>query len=276
MVAAHEIFREPFPVRLEFESVPTPQNYRDFPDGRSLPATMQVWRVHLKPEQQDYGLVSDPYGFADSPDCEFISSGINSKGPNSVAIGRQGNWFLWGFCAPPSSMTESARKVFLNAIVYMKRFDGQRPLVVDPVRSRTWAEVYAGWYAAKPGFDVAAHSLRCFTKGLLEANGGDLATLEAFVAANRAWLRVAPGTELFDLDAEAKSLGIAIDDPGLIERCVSMLEKGEKVDLARALLARTVEATPGDDAKAWRAWLGKNRARLYFTERGGYRFRVRP
>jgi hypothetical protein len=274
--AAHEIFREPFPVKLDFEAVPTPKHYRDYPEGKSLPDTMQVWRVQVKPGKQVYGLVSDPYGFTDSPDCEFISGGINSKGPNSVAIGRQGNWFLWGFSAPPSSMTESARMVFLNAIVYMKRFDGQAPLVLDPVPSRTWAEVYAGWYAAKPGFDIEDHSRQCFTKGLLDANGGDLSKLAAFVAANRAWIRVAPGTEQFDLDAEAKSLGIAVDDPALIERCVSMLEKGERADLAGTLLARYVDAKPGADAKAWRGWLRENRARLYFTERGGYRFRVRP
>ena len=42
-------------------------------------------------ETVDYGVVSDGHGFEDSPDCERISGGRNSKGPHAVAIGRQAN-----------------------------------------------------------------------------------------------------------------------------------------------------------------------------------------
>ena len=276
MVAAHEIFQQPFPVKLVWDSIPTPKHYRGYPDGTSLPDTIQVWQVQRPAETPNPGLVSDGFGFTDSPDCEFIAGGVSTKGPNAVAIGRQANWLLWGFSAPPSEMTDSARKVFLNAVVYMKRFDGARPLVVDPVGARGWAATFAIWYARRPDYGWASHSTQCFTPRVLEGAEGDLTKLASFVEANLSWIRVEPGTKKFDLDTEAKALGVANNDVALLDRCVTMLEKGDRADLARTLLARYVDANPGTDAKSWRAWLDANRARLYFTDRGGYRFRVRP
>ena len=49
-------------------------------------------------------------------------------------LSRRTNWGVsafqfrndFGIYAAPDRMTESAKKVFLNAIVYMKRFDGHR------------------------------------------------------------------------------------------------------------------------------------------------------
>ena len=275
MATAHEIFQRPFPVKLEWESVPTPKHYRSYPDAKDLPETMQVWNVQRPSTERSRGLVSDGFGFTDSPDCEFIAGGLSSKNRTAVALGRQANWFLWGFSAPPSEMTESARAVFLNTVVYMKRFDGAKLLVADPVEAREWAETFASWYTRDQGFDVVSHSKRCFTPRLLEASGGDLKRLLEFVLANRGCLRVDTGTDRFDIDPDVKSLGLANNDVALIERCVTMLEKGDRADLARTLLARYVDASPGPDAKSWRAWLDANRAKLYFTDRGGYRFRVR-
>jgi hypothetical protein len=86
----------------------------------------------------DVGMVSDGHGFEDSPDCERISGGVNSKGPMAVAIGRQANLLQWGFYGAPDRMTGSAKRAFLNAIVYMRRFDGHVPLVRKTSVGRTW------------------------------------------------------------------------------------------------------------------------------------------
>jgi hypothetical protein len=52
---------------------------------------MKVWKVQNKSFPEiDPGLVFDPYGFGDSPDAEAISSGLNSKGPDAVALGSSG------------------------------------------------------------------------------------------------------------------------------------------------------------------------------------------
>src|SRR5690606_38166286 len=73
-------------------------------------------------------LVSRDAGFLDSPDTEWISSGVNSKNPEAVAIGRHGNFFLWGFAASPTFLTDEAKLVFVNAVHYIRRFDHAAPI----------------------------------------------------------------------------------------------------------------------------------------------------
>src|SRR5688572_29629866 len=127
----HPIFRGPLTPRIELHPIRTADyGYRGWLDGRELPETFDAWQVQVGrlPAEIDWGEVSRSYGFEDSPDCEWISSGVNSKGPTSLALGRQGNWFLWGFAGDPRQMTESAQQVFLNVVVWMDRFDGHGPL----------------------------------------------------------------------------------------------------------------------------------------------------
>ena len=92
--------------------------------------------------------MSNLYGFADSPDSEVIAQGISKKGPDTLALGRQANFFLWGFFAQPSDMTTSGQRLFVNVVAYMRTFDGQLPLVYKTsylARSREWALRYALW-----------------------------------------------------------------------------------------------------------------------------------
>ena len=56
-------------------------------------------------------------------------TGWVAKEVQPVAIARHGNFFLWGFSAQPSDMTLEAQKCFLNAVCYIKKFDGQKPIV---------------------------------------------------------------------------------------------------------------------------------------------------
>ena len=129
VVSDHEIFQRPLSVDLKFDQTKTPEHYRQFFHGRELGDTMQTWRVQQSGYQQDEsmpaGVVSSGWGFDDSPDAEVIAGGINSKGPNAVAIGRHGPFFHWGFSAEPSRMTEAGCRAFVNAICYISRFDGQ-------------------------------------------------------------------------------------------------------------------------------------------------------
>src|SRR5262249_23232709 len=71
--------------------------------------------------------------------------GLNSKGPNSVALARHGNFFLCGFSAPPKDMTPEARKYFVNAVCYIKKFDGQKPIVRKSGNGREWALLYSSY-----------------------------------------------------------------------------------------------------------------------------------
>lgn len=128
----HPIFKGPLKVSLTFETKPTPEGALNYPGANNLPKEIPMWRVqkegYLEGNGYRVGLVSRPNGFLDSPDTEFIAGGVSSKAIDAVAIGRHGNFFLWGFSASPDFMTEEAKKVFANAVVYMKQFKGQKPI----------------------------------------------------------------------------------------------------------------------------------------------------
>ncbi len=133
--AGHPIFNGPFAVEMTVVDKPTPEPIYSFPhyfEGGRVPATLPMWRV----QTYDFaaggnpriGLVSRPGGYEDSPDAEAISSGVCAKSPDAVAIGRHGNFFHWGFAASPDNMTEEAKPVLANAIVYISQFAGRTPI----------------------------------------------------------------------------------------------------------------------------------------------------
>lgn len=251
--------------------MPVPRHYRSHPDGKALGQTIKVWKVQTKKFPEiDPGLVSDPLGFDDSPDTEFISSGLNSKGPNSVALARQGNYFLWGFSASPSDMTPEARKLFLNAICYIRKFDGQKPLVRRQQSSRRWALIYAG-YLQQIQDDRFLEQL--FPKEVRERFGKDPEKYITFYEENLEYLH--PAGVGFAADEDVKGLGLSNRKVDLLDQCIRMLEKADQPDLARRILTRyTTEDFA--DARSWRTWLEANRDRFFFTDVGGFKFLVAP
>lgn len=128
----HQIFKGPFDVDIKLTQEQTPEgvfHYKYFYEGE-IPQTLPMWKVQNKGYMTDkgfrVGMVARPWGFVDSPDCESISSGTSAKTIDAVAIGRHGNFFFWGFSASPTYMTESAKQVFANSIVYIASLKGER------------------------------------------------------------------------------------------------------------------------------------------------------
>lgn len=246
-------------------AIDVPGNYRKYREGAALPEQIPGWLVHGELPSRDVGLVSDPYGFTDSPDCEYIASGVNSKGPRSVALGRQGNFFLWGFCAPPSALTEEARKVFLNTLVYMKQFDGQTPLHKAERHAREWLIEYA--FFMSNGSD-SAYLRNRIDPELLATGDALLATVERDIE----W--VWADGDVFRIDTDARALGFSNRDPRLLDACVSALETDADDARARRVLRRYT-GLDLDGPAVWREWLTRNRERLYFSDTAGYRYFVR-
>ena len=189
-----------------------------------------------------------------------------------MALGRQGNWFLWGFCAPPEEMTEEARSVFVNTVFYMEKFDGQKPLVKKKYRAREWAPIFTRYLDDER---VKKSAVREYEASLLKACEGDSAKLNEMLKEN---LEYRVGTGKFRIDEDAKAVGISNRDTKMLEYCVAVLEKGEDPKRALRLLGRyTDPAKPcGKDAAKWRKWLDGCGDRLYFSDTGGYRWYVRP
>lgn len=127
----HPIFHAPFPVKLTLRNRPTPSgayHYQYYVDG-TIPDSIPMWQVQTKGYESDagfrIGMVARPWGFEDSPEAEYISSGVCAKTLDAVAIGRHGNFLHWGFAASPRYMTPEAQTVLANAIVYISKFAGQ-------------------------------------------------------------------------------------------------------------------------------------------------------
>ena len=133
MRIGHEIFRSPNQVELTIEDLPTEKSYLTRASGKDLGETMPMWRVQTEGYKDEKGMligVVTPGKVLDqAPDSEYISGGVNSKGCDSVALGRQGNYFHWGFAVSPTYMTEEAKLVFVNSIHYISKFKGQRAFV---------------------------------------------------------------------------------------------------------------------------------------------------
>lgn len=132
MKMEHPIFKGPFPVNITLVTKPTPEGIFHYPSGKNVPKEIPMWRVqkegYMEGKGYRVGLVSRGDGFLDSPDAEYISSGVNSKDVGAVAIGRHGNFLLWGFSASPDYMTDEAKQVFANSVVYINKFKGLKPI----------------------------------------------------------------------------------------------------------------------------------------------------
>lgn len=274
MDAKHEIFHKPNEVKLTFEDAPTPSNYQGYIESKDLGPTLKVWPVQTAKAGRDcdFGVVSDPYGFEDSPDAEIIASGLNSKGPRSVAIGRHGPFLMWGFSGGPGQMTPEARQVFVNAVAYIRRFDRVEPIVRRTARSREWIRNYL---IMAERAKIPSLLNTWFPERLVTAFGTDIARYRAFFDAQLNSVYFNPEKGGFDIDPDLILVGGSNRDPEMLERCVTMMEKNDSADLALRLLRRYTTESYGD-AKEWRGWLNRNKRRLFFSDVGGFKFYVNP
>ena len=291
----HPIFRQPLQPNLELVSIDTPEQYRHWPGGRELGPQIEAWKVHdgTFPEI-DVGLVSDPYGFEDTPDAEWISGGLNSKGPGSVALGRVGNFFHWGFFGDPSLMTESAKEVFVNTICWMAQFDGQQPILRwKSGQARDWALVYVGYvhemgdsdnvfttYSSEGTIERTAQEfLRdLFPADVLEDAGQgpgklDADLLENYFLANLEYLM--PGEKGMVVDEDVRSLGVSNRKPEFLTVLADRLEQDPADPIALRCAERYLPESAASGAELV-LWLRENTDRLYFSDVGGFRWFERP
>ena len=298
----HPIFHTPREVAPTLEEIATPEHYRVHADPGEIGETMRVWRVQTRmfPEI-DPGLASNRWYTSESPDAEIISSGLNSRSANLVALARHGNFFHWGFSASPADMTPEGRRCFVNAICYIDRFDGKGPIVRNTSgRRRDNALDYARKLpkildedAFRSGLPDAVRDdpkkyaeerkwalfwfRLAYPEGIRNRFGDDPQKYIAWVEENMEFFRSEGESYKSKLvvDEDVKALGLSNRSVALLDRCVAMLEQGDRPELARRVLERyTDEAF--DDPAAWRSWLDENRDRLFFTEVGGYKFVVVP
>lgn len=234
--------------------------------------TVGMWKVQEKMESP--GLVTAVEQFLEADDSEIISGGVNMKGDHGVALVREANLFLWGPIANPRLMTEEARRVFVNTIVYMKQFDGAKQTVWRGLHGRKELEMVLATRDLKRALG-ADRIYNDFLPTLIDKNGDSIEKYRAYYTPNLGYVRQPHGAIWFEIDQDAKSLGIANNDPRLLEKCVGLLNNPSEASKALRLLQRYTGLS-FTDAKAWQDWLKQNRNQLYFSDGYDYRFFTGP
>lgn len=251
----HQIFNGPFKVKLTIENLPTPKPALEFQRyyKEQIPATVDMWRVqtqgYMTVPDFRVGMVCRPWGFSDSPDTEIISGGVSLKSPDAIAIGRHGNFFHWGFAASPDFMTEEAKTVFANAVSYTAKLKGQRVISRKYDDRKTTRHEMFFVYAREP-----------------QDSAKNAASIPYLYMDKRSRAGLA-------VDEDAKLLGVPTYDKAILDKAITMLEKGECADVAQRVLDRYTLVT-FNSPKGYRDWYEKHKNELFFTESGGFYFMI--
>ncbi len=279
-------------MKLEWKEVETFDNFLKYGEGK-FGKTIKVWEVqtmgYMKGSVLEPGLVSRGNGFTDAPDAEFISEGNHTKKPGQVALGRHGNWFHWGYAGGPKHMTEQGKLVFLNAIHYIAKFKGQKPLSpkiagvmwqkewVDGIENKDyvkeWKE-YAALYTGKRAKNAPTlEELMARRENQLYPKFGlDFPKYKAFYIENLPYMRAdRKKPRNFIVDEEAKKLGKSFYDEDFLPYCLNELKNGNETALV--LLKRYTQES-FSTYKEWKKWYKKNKKRLFFTVHGGCKYYI--
>ncbi|TGV04882.1 hypothetical protein [Flavivirga rizhaonensis] len=170
----HEIFKGPFKTKITLEKRETPKGVLEAYDGYNIPKEIPMWEVdkegYLDGKGFRIGMVARGWNFEDSPNSEIISGGVSSKQKTAVALGRHGNFFLWGFAGSPAYMTEEAKIVFVNAIVYTNKHKNDK-LIVRKYNERIATKEYIDellFYTTKPSYVSYVEAYKGFNKSTVE------------------------------------------------------------------------------------------------------------
>jgi hypothetical protein len=273
----HPVFDGPFKIdRTRTVTIPTPPDFK----AELKERTIQVLPlVDDTAAQWKPGWCTYAFDFADYPDIEFFSGGVNHKTPTAAGLWRQGNLLHFGFEQSPAEMNETGRHLLLNSIAYISRFSEDRPIAVTP-------SVFAGKVAPSrrtiirrfrhPEYEVkwVAESLAPEVRRQVEGKSREECV--AWAEANAKFLR--PGADtLLTFDEELRALNVAFDQPEFLDAVAGQL-RGTAAEQSRGrlLVERYLPDVRRPKAEAVRAWLEENRPYVFASDAGDYRWYVDP
>jgi hypothetical protein len=171
-------------------------------------------------------------------------------------------------------MTDEARRVFVNTIVYMRQFDGAQQTVWRGLSGRRDLEQVLATKDLRRMLSPD-RAYNNFTPEIVKRFGSDIEKYRAYYHPNLGFVRQPHGAVWFEIDADAKSIGIPNNDVRFLDKCIELL--GNPSESAKAL--RLLQRYTGQsfvDADGWREWLTQTRSKLYFSDSYDYRFFTGP
>jgi hypothetical protein len=277
-VRDHIVFREPFAIDTKATvERPTPSAFRAMVNTTTVP---MLPLVRDQKRQWKAGWCSYTSGFDLDPDIEVFCGGENQKTPTGAGCWRQGNLLHFGFEQSPAEMNDAGQRLLLNCIAYISRFTEDRPIAVTPSVFASAVAYPRTYLDARLGETGVATNATPFLseRTVQQLRGNSTSEVKQWFAQNRAFLH--PGSDLkLEVDTEALALGAPLDRVEFFEKTVAAL-RGDAVQAKRAmaLLARyaPADSTKVEGADAWEQWFKENRAYLFFSDVGDYRWYVDP
>jgi hypothetical protein len=256
---------------------PTPKAFRP-PEIKATVSMLPLVRDTTKPWRA--GWCTYPDGFDENPDIEVFCGGENEKMARAAACWRQGNLLHFGFEQSPAEMNENGRRLLLNCIAYISRFTEDRPIAVTP-------SVFGGTVAMPRAYldrrlgdkgDASDATWLLNERTLEQLKSLSRDAVRRWHAEHRAYLH--PGADLkLEVDEDARALAAPIDRVEFFDKTIAALvSRGDDAKRAAKLLSRyaPTDACKQESPSAWTAWLKENRAYLFFSDQGDYRWYVDP
>jgi hypothetical protein len=278
----HQIFKSPIPIDINATTnIPTPETFT--PELKSstipvLPLVDGIRQYHSVINDYARGWSTHYYEFADMPEVEVFSGGINEQTPRSAAFWRQGNLLHFGFDQSPAQLNSVGRAMLANAIVYISHFTEDRPIDITPsifgpekiAISRRRATNYFSRFPTDVANIFSAATLVSF-------NWHDASVVQTWAESALPWLH--PNSQnLLEIDKEAKALGTPFDAPEFLPKTIAALRDEKTKAIAATLLDRYVFQPLGTNASAddWDKWWKENSRYVFYSELGCYRWYIDP
>jgi hypothetical protein len=264
-------------VELQFTEKDTPSSYQQtLPKGVSLGKSMKVLRVQDTGNDMGKAGAVAPGIYVEYPgEAETITLGFApGKAYDSVGIGRQGSYMLWGWSAAPSKMTPAGQKLFVNCICYIHQYD-RKPFLAIPRRAPTRGDLgmILDRMQQSPA-NAATYLSRYFPPDLAKRYEGNMAGLRQHYQDNIELVYV--DQNKFYIDDGLKSLGIDSNrNAAMLKTLIGLLADASQAPAAQKCLERYTDQI-FISAQQWRQWYEQNAERLVFSDRGGYRFYLVP
>jgi hypothetical protein len=167
-------------------------------------------------------------------------------------------------------MTETGRRFFINCVCYIQKFDGHPPLV-HPQSSHRMNSIRLAALITR--IKDKSFFRGVFPAELMAEYKDDPDGLVKYYEED---IELIYRARTFQIDQELKALGFASNRQlETLAGLIKSLDDPERGEATRRLLARYTEET-FDTGEQWRDWLEAGRGRIYFSDVGGYKFRVMP
>lgn len=275
----HIVFREPF--KIGTTGLVERFTSKAFRNEITNAKVSMLPLVSDQTKQWRPGWCTYPDGFDENPDIEVFCGGENSKMAGAAACWRQGNLLHFGFEQSPAEMNEAGQRLLLNCVAYISRFTEDRPIAGTPsvfAGPVGLPRAYLDRRLAKTGSGNVSETATMLKPTLFqELKSKSLDEAKQWYAKHRSFLHPSGDEMKLELDEDALALKAPIDRVEFFDRIIQALSSNEKV-VAKGLLARYAPAgtESNDSAEFWQQWIKENRAYLFFSDQGDYRWYIDP